>query len=123
MNTPGENCRTASSHNSWRRPDSVAEVAESSSNYGDFGLHLKDFLHTVHFTKKESRSLSPLFVIEPIRLASRFSEGELCDAILAAVADYFCRESHLPTPEWAQNENRILKEPWFSVPYLSLRGM
>jgi hypothetical protein len=107
----------------WRRPLSVAEVAESSNTYSDFGYHLKDFLHTVHFTKRSGRDLAPLFADEPCRLEGHFCEGTICDAFLAAMTDYFCRENRVPTPLWAQHESRILAIPWFSATQLGFRAL
>lgn len=100
--------------NPWQRPRSVKELAEWSDTCSDFGYNTKDFLHIVHYARREGRDLTPLFVDEPPRLAGRFPEGQTCDAFLAAMTDYFCRKSRVPTPAWALDPSRVLEDPWFS---------
>jgi len=60
---------------------------------------------------------------EPAWLKDRFSEGPICDAFLAATADYLARSAGLATPVWALNPGRALSVPWFSDPLLALRGL
>ena len=60
---------------------------------------------------------------EPIRLASRFGKGEVCDAFLAATADYLSRINRLNTPAWALKEDLVLEHPWFSVEFPEVRLM
>lgn len=57
----------------------------------------------------------------PARLTSRFAEGNICDAFLAATADYFARTHGIPTPECALKEDLVLVNPWFSPPYPTVR--
>jgi hypothetical protein len=104
-----------------KRPDNLSEVAAESATYEEFGYNLKDFLHTLAFAKKEGRPLEPLLVDAPKRLASVFSEGKICDAFLAATADYLARNHGILTPSWALEEDLVLADPWFSPPYLSVR--
>ena len=104
-----------------KRPESLSEVAAESSTYEEFGYNLKDFLHTVALAKKEARSLEPLLVDVPRRLAALFPEGRICDAFLAATADYLARNHGIRTPAWALQEDLVLADPWFSPPYLSVR--
>src|SRR4051794_25909180 len=104
-----------------RRPNSLREVAAESATYSDFGPHLKDFLHALHFARQQERPIAPMLAEPPPRLAARFARGNICDAFLAATADYLSRNHRLPTPQWALQEDLILKEPWFSEEFLSVR--
>lgn len=104
-----------------RRPHSLKEVAEETSAYGEFGPNLKDFLHEFAFAKQQNRPLAEMLDSEPQRVESRFPEGKICDAFLAATADYLARTNGLPTPAWALNPSRVLDVPWFSIDALELR--
>lgn len=104
-----------------RRPASLRETATESATYHDFGYHLKDFLHQFEFVRRQQLPLAPLLAEEPPRLARRFAEGNICDAFLAATADYLSRVNGLPTPAWALQEDLVLERPWFSEEMPSLR--
>ena len=97
-----------------RRPTSLQEVAVKSGAYAEFGRHLKDFLHEFAFAKKRGLALEPLLLEEPPRLVARFDQGKICDAFLAATADYLARVNAIQTPAWALEQDRVLDEPWFS---------
>jgi hypothetical protein len=97
-----------------RRPTSLQEVAIESAAYAEFGRHLKDFLHEFAFATKRGLALEPLLLEEPPRLAGRFDQGKVCDAFLAATADYLARVNAIQTPAWALEQDRVLDEPWFS---------
>jgi hypothetical protein len=75
---------------------------------------LKDFLHEFELARKRERPLEPLLNDEPARLAGRFAEGKICDAFLAATADYLSRVNGIHTPAWALQHDLMLDEPWFS---------
>ena len=96
------------------RPTSLQEVAVESGAYSEFGRHLKDFLHEFALTKKRGSALEPLLSEEPPRLARRFDQGRICDAFLAATADYLARVNAIQTPAWALREDLVLDDPWFS---------
>jgi hypothetical protein len=104
-----------------KRPESLSEVAAESGTYQDFGYNMKDFLHTFAFAEKDGRPLEPLMAETPKRLATLFPEGRICDAFLAATADYLARTRGIPTPAWALQEDLVLADPWFSPPHLSVR--
>jgi hypothetical protein len=104
-----------------KRPENLREVAAESATYEDFGHNLKDFLHTLAFAKKAGRPIEPLLVDRPRRLAELFAEGKICDAFLAATADYLSRNNGIHTPAWALEDDLMLEDPWFSPPYLSVR--
>ncbi len=104
-----------------RRPKSLHEVAAESAAYQDFGRNLKDFLHEFASAREQCSPLGPLLAAEPPRLAGRFQEGRICDAFLAATADYLSRVNGIHTPEWALKEDLVLDEPWFSEEFPQLR--
>ena len=101
----------------------MREVATESDTYEDFGLNFKDFLHEFAMRRNEGLPLDPMFAQEPPRLAGRFNEGNICDAFLAATADYFARTNRLALPAWALKEDLVLEEPWFALNSLPLRGL
>src|SRR5207244_2142959 len=92
-----------------------------SESYGDFGYNLKDFLHQFALVQKRGLSLEPLLLPEPVRLAGRFPEGVICDAFLAAAADFLSRQNRIPTPAWALKADLVLQEPWFSPDFPQIR--
>ena len=104
-----------------RRPTTLQEVAAESSAYTEFGYHLKDFLHEFAFAKQRKLPLEPLLSGEPIRLADRFAQGNICDAFLGAAADYLSRTNRLQTPAWALKEDLVLERPWFSEEFPEVR--
>jgi hypothetical protein len=104
-----------------RRPRTMHEVATQAQSYREFGMNLKDFLHEVAYAKQQGRLLEPLFAEEPPSLDGRLAEGKICDAYLAATADYLSRKNRILTPTWALSESRVLEEPWFSVEALEVR--
>jgi hypothetical protein len=104
-----------------RRPTSLQEVAAETRTYREFGRHLKDFLHEFALAKKRQLPLMPLLAAEPRRLAGEFKEGKICDAFIAGAADYLSRVNAIHTPAWAQSEDRVLDEPWFSEDWQGVR--
>lgn len=100
----------------------MRDLASQTRRYSEFGLNLRDFLHEVAFQKEKKLSLEPMFAEEPPRLEGLFPEGIICDAYLAATADYLSRINHLSTPSWALDERRVLAQPWFALEYESLRS-
>jgi hypothetical protein len=106
-----------------RRPRSLCEVAAESGAYSDFGYHLTDFLHEFTRARKEGLALAPMLAEQPPRLAARFAEGTICDAFLAATADYLSRVNRIPTPLWALAEDLVLETPWFSPDFPGVRAL
>ncbi len=104
-----------------RRPMTLQEVVAETREYRDFGRHLKDFLHEFALAKKQERPLQPLLSDEPRFLANEFKEGRICDAFIAATADYLSRVNGVNTPLWALNDARVLEEPWFSEDWPEVR--
>ena len=108
---------------SLKRPASAAEVAAWSETYADFGANLKDFLHTIARCSSKGGDLTSLFAAAPTPLRERFPEGSLCDAFLAALADYVSRRNGLVSPAWSRDPSLLLAQPWFSPPELGLRAL
>ena len=106
-----------------RRPATLAQVAEATGDYEDFGGHLKDFLHELAASRRRGEPLRPHVRKEPPRLTARFPEGAVCDAFVAATADYLCRVAEVPPPRWAVAQDRALEMPWFAESYLGLRAV
>jgi hypothetical protein len=104
-----------------RRAQTLREVAAEAGTYRQFGVNLKDFLHEFAYAKQKRQPLDPLVNEEPPRLARLFKEGNICDAFIAATADYLCRVNRIVTPAWALSEDRVLDEPWFSLDFSGLR--
>jgi hypothetical protein len=96
-------------------------VAKQSFTYAEFGHHLKDFLHEFARAKQQQLPLKPLLFPQPDRLAGLFEEGKICDAFLAAAADYLARRNHIETPAWALQEDLMLERPWFSEEFPEVR--
>ena len=108
---------------SLKRPTSAAEVAAWSETYADFGANLKDFLHTIARCSGKGGDLTSLFAAAPAPRRDRFPEGLLCDAFLAALADYVSRRNGLVSPAWSQDQSLPHPRPWFSPPELGLRAL
>jgi hypothetical protein len=104
-----------------RRPKSLREVAVETETYEDFGMNLRDFLHEFARARERGQPLAPMLADEPPRIATRFPEGNICDAFIAGTADYLSRVNRIPTPLWAQSADRVLERPWFSEPALEAR--
>src|SRR5947207_944212 len=101
-----------------RRPNSLAEVAEWSDSYRDFGYHVADFLHTFR-SEPSFDALSR----EPRLLNQAFPEGPMCDCYLAAVAVELATQIGHPRPGWSQKPERFSHEPWFASPGPHMRAL
>jgi hypothetical protein len=64
-----------------RRPRTLAEVADWSNTREDLSYHLADFLHEF-----AARPSAAMLEERPRLLATTFSDGDVCDAYLAATA-------------------------------------
>ena len=104
-----------------RRPKTLREVVEEAETYQDFGMNLRDFLHEFAAAKAKGAPLEPMLAEEPPKIAARFPEGSICDAFIAATADFLSRKNGVHTPVWAQSQERVLEHPWFSEEALDLR--
>jgi hypothetical protein len=106
-----------------QRPRTLLAVATDSACYQDFGYNLRDFLHAFAEARRRGEALVPLFTPAPPRLTGRFPEGAICDAFLAATADFLARRHRFPTPDWALWAGLALDQPWFSPDLPSVRAL
>jgi hypothetical protein len=100
-----------------KRPASLAEVARSSSDLETFHYALAEFLDQFRIDAELD-----MVAEEPERLETRFLGGEIADAYLAAVAVSLARTIHRDPPQWAWNERRKLRRPWFAHRGAALRA-
>jgi hypothetical protein len=101
-----------------RRPGSLAEVADWSSDPRTFHFNVADFLD--EFRRGKDRTMLDA---EPAPLREAFSGGDVADAYLAAVAVSLAREVGAVPPAWAWQTRRKLSRPWFAHPGAALRAM
>ena len=94
------------------RPTTLKEVAERSDSIGDFGQHLRDWLHELR--RASSRPQAALTIIdEPPRLRDKFAQGQIADAWLAAYAEHLAGKVGTVAPEWAFAPWRTAEDPIF----------
>jgi hypothetical protein len=98
-----------------RWPYTIKEQAEWSKTYEDFGWNLGNWEHTIERKLTSRRELRERLAEAPPRLAGRFKEGDICDAYLAALAEWLSDQNGIPRPEWVYDRRRIAREPWFST--------
>jgi hypothetical protein len=97
------------------RPHSLAEIAAQTSDLSEFGLHVRDFLREWNLASKAKRNLSRLLAVEPPFLAGTITQGDVCDAFLAALAKHFAEQAGIRVPDWVDSPCRSLAEPWFAL--------
>ena len=96
--------------NSFKRPQSLFEVAAWSDDAEKFSFNIRDFLDEFYADPRSER-----FIEEPpVRREILFDDG-LADAYLAAIAEHLSRKFGFTPPAWAASPSRILKEPWFAM--------
>ena len=109
--------RPSKSKATLRRPRSLAEVAQWSVSFQEFGLHVRDFLH--HFRRSPNlESLSQ----PPQLLVTAFAEGRVADAYLAAMAVDLAHSMKKCPPPWSREPERFCREPWFATPGRHMRA-
>jgi hypothetical protein len=104
--------------NSLKRPRSLAQLAEWTTNGREFDMNVVDFLH--HF--KSQPSFDSL-AVEPELLIDRFPEGHIADCYLAAMAVELATQLGRARPGWSQHPQRFSREPWFSSPGPHMRAL
>lgn len=97
-----------------RRPESLAEVADWSSDRREFEYHFADFLDQFYLERRPE-----MLAQEPRRLKDLINDDGVADAYLAATA----RLIGVFPPRWAWAEDRKLKSPWFAHPGPNVRAM
>jgi hypothetical protein len=94
------------------RPKTLREISERSDSIGDFGRHLRDWLHELRSVSSRPQA-SEAMADEPALLSERFPEGNVADAWLAAYAEHLAGKVGVRAPEWAFLPRRIAAEPIF----------
>lgn len=94
------------------RPTTLKEIAQRSDSIGDFGRHLRDWLHELR--RASSRPQAVLAITEePPRLRDKFPQGQIADAWLAAYAEHLAGKLGATAPEWAFAPWRTSDDPIF----------
>ena len=94
------------------RPTTLKEIAKRSESIGDFGRHLRDWLHELR--RISSRPQAQLSIMEePARLRDKFPRGQIADAWLAAYAEHLAGKVGAVAPEWAFAPWRTSDDPLF----------
>ncbi len=101
-----------------RRPESLAQVAEWSTDSREFEYHFADFLDQFYVERRPE-----MLAEEPRRLVGMIKDGNVADAYLAATAVSLARLIGVIPPAWAWAEDRKLKSPWFAHPGPNVRAM
>jgi hypothetical protein len=101
-----------------RRPESLAEVADWSTDGREFEYHFADFLDQFYLERR-----SEMLTKEPRRLVGIIKDSGVADAYLAATAVSLARLIGAIPPAWAWAEDRKLKSPWFAHPGANVRAM
>src|SRR5205814_10297334 len=98
------------------RPRSLAEIAErAAGRTGVFDLSVREFLDSWQTMPADQRPGA--LAAEPASL------GKIQDAYLAALAEHLALESGLVTPEWTEQPDRFLSEPFFAGGLESLKAI
>jgi hypothetical protein len=100
-----------------RRPRSLAEVADWTEDGKTFHRHLADFLDQFYLERR-----AEMLSEEPAILAEKVDGGHILDAYLAATAVALAREIAANPPEWAWQEQRKLRTPWFASKGRAIRA-
>lgn len=98
-----------------KRPNTLKQVAEQASDLQEFGLLLRDWIHQVTRGDVSNRpALKRSIDQTPPLLRTKFGEGEVADAYLAAYAEWIADKAKIDRPHWVQRSSRVLEEPWFA---------
>jgi hypothetical protein len=107
------------------RPTTLKEVAERSDSIGEFGRHLRDWLHELRRASSRPQ-VARTVAEEPPRLREKFARGQVADAWLAAYAEHLAAKVGVAPPEWAFSPSRTSDEPLFdegSTPALRILAL
>jgi hypothetical protein len=94
------------------RPATLKEVAERSDSIGDFGRHLRDWLHELRRASSRAQAIA-MIADEPPFLREKFLRGHIADAWLAAYAEHLAGRISAAPPQWAFAHSRTSDEPLF----------
>lgn len=94
------------------RPTTLKEIAERSDSVGDFGRHLRDWLHELRRVSSRVQAAATI-VDEPPRLRDKFPQGHIADAWLAAYAEHLAGKIGASAPDWTFAPWRTSEDPIF----------
>ena len=94
------------------RPSTLKEIAQRSESLGDFGRHLRDWLHELRRASSRTQAAATI-TEEPPRLRDKFPQGHIADAWLAAYAEHLAGKIGTAAPEWAFAPWRTSDDPVF----------
>lgn len=94
------------------RPTTLKEIAQRSDSIGDFGRHLRDWLHELRRASSRTQ-VAATIADEPPRLRGKFPEGYVADAWLGAYAEHVAGKIGEIAPEWAFAPWRTSNDPIF----------
>ena len=94
------------------RPKTLKEIANRSDSIEEFGRHLRDWLHELRLASSRIQAEAAVSD-EPSSLRTKFPEGAVADAWLAAYAEHLSTRIGHPAPAWAFSPNRVLSDPAF----------
>jgi hypothetical protein len=94
------------------RPSTLKEIAERSDSLGEFGRHLRDWLHELRRVSSRAQAAATI-ADEPSRLRDKFLQGGVADAWLAAYAEHLAGRIGVAAPAWAFAPWRVSADPIF----------
>ncbi len=94
------------------RPATLKEIAQRSDSIGNFGRHLRDWLHELRRASSRPQAAATI-ADEPPRLREKFAQGGIADAWLAAYAEHLAGKIGDVAPEWAFTPWRTSDDPIF----------
>lgn len=98
------------------RPGTLSELAKASQSLEEFGYNLRDWQHEVRDKWRGKRDFFRRIEKEPELLQDKFAKGNIADAYLGAYAQWLADQVGVSRVNWADNEKRILDNPWFAGP-------
>jgi hypothetical protein len=107
------------------RPATLREIALRSNTIGEFGYHLRDWLHELRRASSR-RQAAATIASEPPSLRKKFPQGGVADAWLAAYAEHLAGKIGVQTPKWAFAKWRTSTDPLFdedSTPGLKMLAL
>ncbi|HYC69859.1 MAG TPA: hypothetical protein VEB66_01545 [Opitutaceae bacterium] len=94
------------------RPTTLKEIAGRSDSIGNFGRHLRDWLHELRRASSRAQAAATI-ADEPPPLRDKFPQGHVADAWLAAYAEHLAGKIGRAAPEWAFAPWRTSSDPIF----------
>jgi hypothetical protein len=99
---------TGQSRMAFRRPRSLAEVADAAEREGDVYARLREFLDMFYRRPAERRGM--------LAQAPRLLGDPVTNAYLAAAAEHLAQRYRLPVPAWVHAPERFLRRAHFAGP-------